>query len=123
MSQSPPTGEKLQKILAARGLGSRREIEGWIEEGRVSVNGIQAKLGDRADPEDRIEVDKKNVDLRSQTHRVLMYNKPEGEVATRKDPQGRATVFDRLPPLKGQRWINVGRLDINTSGLMLFTTD
>ncbi|MFX4228282.1 MAG: 23S rRNA pseudouridine(2605) synthase RluB [Porticoccaceae bacterium] len=123
MSQSPPTGEKLQKILAARGLGSRREIEGWIEEGRVSVNGRQAKLGDRAEPTDRIEVDKKNVDLRSQTHRVLMYNKPEGEVATRKDPQGRPTVFDRLPPLKGQRWINVGRLDINTSGLMLFTTD
>lgn len=123
MSQSPPAGEKLQKILAARGMGSRREIEHWIEEGRVSVNGKRAKLGDRASPADSIEVDKKNVDLRSQTHRVLLYNKPEGEVATRKDPEGRPTVFDRLPPLKGQRWINVGRLDINTSGLMLFTTD
>lgn len=123
MNQTPPTGEKLQKILAARGMGSRREIERWIEDGRVSVNGITATLGDRAQADDRIEVDKKNVDLKTQTHRVLIYNKPEGEVATRKDPEGRPTVFDRLPPLKNQRWINVGRLDINTSGLMLFTTD
>ena len=123
MNQTPPTGEKLQKILAARGMGSRREIERWIEDGRVSVNGKTATLGDRAQAEDRIEVDKKNVDLKTQTHRVLIYNKPEGEVATRKDPEGRPTVFDRLPRLKNQRWINVGRLDINTSGLMLFTTD
>ncbi len=123
MSQTPPAGEKLQKILAARGMGSRREIERWIEGGRVVVNGKTATLGDRAQPDDRIEVDKKNVDLKAQTHRVLIYNKPEGEVATRKDPEGRPTVFDRLPRIDNQRWINVGRLDINTSGLMLFTTD
>jgi 23S rRNA pseudouridine2605 synthase len=123
MTETPPTGEKLQKILASRGMGSRREIERWIEDGRVVVNGKTANLGDRAQPDDRIEVDKKNVDLKAQTHRVLIYNKPEGEVATRKDPEGRPTVFDRLPRLNSQRWINVGRLDINTSGLMLFTTD
>jgi 23S rRNA pseudouridine2605 synthase len=123
MSSSVPTGEKLQKILAARGMGSRREIERWIEAGRVSVNGKPAKLGDRASASDRIEVDKKNIDLKSQSHRILIYNKPEGEVVTRKDPEGRQTVFDRLPAVKNQRWINVGRLDINTSGLLLFTTD
>jgi len=123
MSQTPPAGEKLQKILASRGMGSRREIELWIEDGRVAVNGKTATLGDRALPDDRIEVDKKNVDLKAQAHRVLIYNKPEGEVATRKDPEGRPTVFDRLPRIDNQRWINVGRLDINTSGLMLFTTD
>lgn len=123
MSQFSPEGEKLQKILAARGMGSRREIERWIEAGRVSVNGKPAKLGDRAKTTDRIEVDKKNVELKSQPHRILIYNKPEGEVVTRKDPQGRPTVFDRLPSVKNQRWINVGRLDINTSGLLLLTTD
>ena len=77
MTETPPTGEKLQKILASRGMGSRREIERWIEDGRVVVNGKTANLGDRAQPDDRIEVDKKNVDLKAQTHRVLIYNKPE----------------------------------------------
>ncbi len=120
---SQPEGEKLQKILAARGLGSRREIENWISEGRVSVNGQIAALGDRALNADRIEVDKKPVDTGPQHHRIILYNKAPGEVSTRRDEKSRPTVFDRLPRLSGRRWINVGRLDINTTGLMLFTTD
>ena len=122
-SKAAPAGEKLQKILAAHGMGSRREIERWISDGRVKLNGKVAKLGDRATDVDKIQVDDRNVEQKAQTHRVILYNKPEGEVCTRKDPQGRPTVFDRLPRVSGKRWINVGRLDINTSGLMLFTTD
>lgn len=115
--------EKLQKILAARGFGSRREIEKWIADGRVQVNGKQAKLGDRASNSDVIELDNRKVDQKPQSHRVIIYNKPEGEITTRKDKEGRPTVFDHLPQVSGQRWINIGRLDINTSGLLLFTTD
>jgi 23S rRNA pseudouridine2605 synthase len=116
--------EKLQKILAQVGLGSRREMERWIEQGRVQLNGELAKLGERAGPNDEIEVDGKKV-TRAEVvpRRVLVYNKPEGEVCTRNDPDGRPTVFDRLPRIKGERWIAVGRLDINTAGLLLFTTD
>lgn len=117
--------EKLQKVLAARGLGSRRELEGWITAGRVQVNGRIATLGDRVEPADKIVVDGRA--LRPQTEkarrRVLIYNKPEGEVCTRSDEAGRPTVFGRLPPVPGGRWIMVGRLDLNTSGLLLFTTD
>lgn len=119
-------GEKLQKVLARAGLGSRREIEGWIAEGRVRVRGQVAKLGDRVGAQDRISVDGKPVKLSDTAQsptRVLIYNKPEGEICSAKDPQGRRTVFDRLPKLKGERWIAVGRLDFNTSGLLLFTTD
>ena len=115
--------EKLQKVLAARGLGSRREIERWISEGRVSVNGEVATLGDRVTDEDRIHVDGRPVTSKKLSHRHLLYNKPEGEICSRDDPEGRPTVFDRLPKLKNQRWISVGRLDFNTSGLLLFTTD
>lgn len=116
--------EKLQKILAQAGMGSRREMERWIEAGRVKLNGEEAKLGERAGPKDEIQVDGKKVTLNAKSpRRVLVYNKPEGEVCTRKDPDGRTTVFDRLPKLKGERWIAIGRLDINTSGLLLFTTD
>ena len=115
--------EKLQKILAAAGFGSRRELEKWISNGRVSVNGSVAKLGDRALPSDRILVDGRPVKTNSDdSPRVLMYSKPEGQVSTRSDPEGRPTVFDRLPKLSTGRWIAVGRLDINTSGLLLFTT-
>lgn len=117
------TTEKLQKVLAARGLGSRRQIERWIADGRVSVNGRRAELGDRVTPEDRIRVDGRNTGARKPPHRHLLYNKPEGELCTRNDPQGRRTVFDRLPRLKNQRWISIGRLDYNTCGLLLFTTD
>ena len=123
MTDKSPTGEKLQKILASRGLGSRREIEQWIVQGRVFLNGKTAQLGDRAEPTDRIELDKRSIQIKPQSHRVILYNKSEGEICSRKDEQGRPTVFDRLPRISGQRWISVGRLDINTSGLMLFTTD
>jgi 23S rRNA pseudouridine2605 synthase len=117
--------EKLQKVLANNGIGSRREMEKWIEQGRVSVNGNVAKLGDRVEEKDQIRVDGNPISRANEKAacRVLMYNKPEGELCSRTDPEGRATVFDRLPAIAGERWIAVGRLDINTSGLLLFTND
>ena len=117
--------DKLQKVLANAGLGSRREMEKWIEQGRASVNGKIATLGDRVEPSDQIRVDGNLVNRQTSDTlcRVLMYNKPEGELCSRKDPEGRATVFDRLPNIQNGRWIAVGRLDINTSGLLLFTND
>jgi 23S rRNA pseudouridine2605 synthase len=118
------TTEKLQKVLANRGLGSRREIEGWIEAGRISVNGRRARLGDRVGTDDRIEVDGKP--LRRQgglRPRVVLLNKAEGVVCTRRDPDGRATCFDALPKLASGRWVSVGRLDVNTTGLLLLTND
>ena len=115
-------GEKLQKILARAGQGSRRELETIIAEGRVSVDGKIASLGDRVQVSSatKIRVDGNLINLiptQKEICRVLMYYKPEGELCTRSDPEGRATVFDRLPRLVGSRWIAVGRLDINTSGL------
>lgn len=119
--------EKLQKVLARAGLGSRRALETWIEEGRVTVNGVTATIGDRVDENDELKVDGRRINYPqpddNNTRRVLLYNKPEGEVCTRTDPEGRPTVFDRLPNLNAQRWVAVGRLDINTSGLILFSTD
>ncbi|MGL5291107.1 MAG: 23S rRNA pseudouridine(2605) synthase RluB [Vibrionaceae bacterium] len=119
--------EKLQKILARSGVGSRREIETMIQEGRVSVNGAVAKLGDRLhDLSVNVRIDGHRVQLASSSEmvcRVLAYHKPEGELCTRRDPEGRRTVFDRLPRLKDSRWVAIGRLDANTSGLLLFTTD
>ncbi len=118
--------EKVQKVLARAGKGSRREIETMISEGRVSIDGKVAFLGDRITGTEQIRLDGHNVKLTAQDEdicRVLMYNKPEGEMCTRKDPEGRPTVFDRLPPLETGRWVAVGRLDINTSGMLLFTTD
>ncbi|WP_191600655.1 23S rRNA pseudouridine(2605) synthase RluB [Marinomonas algicola] len=117
--------EKLQKVLARAGQGSRREMETRIREGRVQVNGDVAKLGDRVKVSDEILMDGYPVKVSEagESRRVLIYNKPEGEVCTRKDPEGRPTIFDSLPKLRGERWIAVGRLDINTSGLLLFTTD
>ncbi|OLO10423.1 23S rRNA pseudouridylate synthase B [Chromohalobacter japonicus] len=118
--------EKLQKVLARAGFGSRREMETAITDGRVKVNGQVATLGDRIETRDRVTLDERPVNLRAAEEvprRVIMYNKPEGELCTRRDPEGRRTVFDRLPRLKGERWIAIGRLDINTSGLLLFTTD
>jgi 23S rRNA pseudouridine2605 synthase len=118
--------EKLQKVLARAGFGSRREIEQWIAAGRVSVNGKQAKVGDRVSEKDKVVVDGKKLapqkSVREQ-RRVLLYNKPEDEICSRKDPEGRRTVYDKLPRLKHGRWVAVGRLDLNTSGLLLFTTD
>lgn len=118
--------EKLQKVLARAGLGSRREIEGWIAQGRVQINNQIAKLGDRVDLNARIQVDGRPVPLHQTQltkRRVIIYHKPEAEVCTRSDPEGRPTVFENLPSLRGQRWVAIGRLDINTSGLLLFTND
>jgi 23S rRNA pseudouridine2605 synthase len=120
--------EKLQKVLANLGNGSRREIEAMIAAGKISVDGRIATLGDRVDvnASPKIRINGHLIQLRNKDKevcRVLAYYKPEGEICSRNDPQGRATVFERLPRLKNARWINIGRLDINTSGLLLFTTD
>lgn len=117
--------EKLQKVLARAGMGSRRELEEWISAGRVKVNGQVARLGDRVTARDRVTVDGKRLaaPTAGTGHVILLYNKPLGEICTRNDPEGRPTVFDHLPPLQHARWIAVGRLDINTTGLLLFTTD
>ena len=120
--------EKLQKVLARAGHGSRREIESMIAAGRVSVDGKIATLGDRVESSKslKIRIDGHLVSIAesaAEVCRVLAYYKPEGELCTRSDPEGRPTVFDRLPRLRGSRWIAVGRLDVNTCGLMLFTTD
>lgn len=124
-AQAPDTGAvRLQKILAEAGLGSRRTLEGWISEGRVRVNGQLAKLGDRVLPSDRISVDGEAVKRRGPRQsrvRVLAYHKPEGEMVTRRDPGGRPTIFQRLPGIRDGRWITVGRLDLNTAGLLLVT--
>ncbi|MAS23901.1 MAG: 23S rRNA pseudouridylate synthase B [Oceanospirillaceae bacterium] len=117
--------ERIQKLLAVAGVASRREVERWIADGLVTVNGKKAQLGDRATRFDEIRVEGRVINLEDAgtSRRVLVYNKPVGEVCTRNDPEGRPTVFDHLPKTKGERWINIGRLDINTSGLLLFTTD
>lgn len=118
--------DKLQKLLAHAGLGSRREIETWISAGRITVNGKRAALGDRAHADDRILVDGKLVQLKQQRYeqiKALIYHKPEGQICTRRDPQGRPTVFENLPAIPGGRWVSVGRLDINSSGLLLFTNN
>lgn len=117
---------RLQKLLAEAGLGSRRTVEGWIREGRVSVAGRTAALGDRASATDDVRLDGRKLDLGSTppgSRELLLYYKPLGEVTTRSDPQGRPTVFERLPAPRRGRWISVGRLDVNTSGLLLLTTD
>ena len=109
----------MQKLLAAAGLGSRRQVETWIAAGRVTLNGEVAKLGERASPGDEIAVDGKPIAVSAASPvRVLLYHKPVGELVTRRDPGGRPTVFSRLP---AGRWVAVGRLDINSSGLLLVT--
>ena len=118
--------EKLQKVLARVGLGSRRHMEEAIIQGRVSVNGKIAEIGQRIEATDELRVDGRRVDfaLEEETRRrVIIYYKPEGEICSRQDPEGRPTVFDNLPNLRGERWVMVGRLDINSSGLLLFTND
>lgn len=116
--------ERLQKALASAGLGSRREMETWISEGRVQVNGETAVLGSKVSARDIIKVSGKRVYIRFEDKRtrVLIYHKAEGEIVSRDDPEGRDTVFDNLPKLRGAKWIAIGRLDFNTEGLMIFTT-
>lgn len=118
--------ERIQKLLASAGIASRREAERMIEQGRVSVNGSVVKLGDKAEVTDTLRLDGKVIRLNRRPeakHRVLAYHKPEGQICTRSDPEGRPTIYEHLPRLRSGRWIAVGRLDINTSGLILLTTD
>lgn len=124
-SDEPVEPERLQKVLAKAGLGSRRDVDAWIAEGRILVNGEPAEPGQKVGPGDRVKLNGKLVPLRyvARTPRVLMYHKPEGEIVSRDDPEGRPTVFERLPMLKRGRWITIGRLDFNTCGLLLFTND
>ena len=120
------TGERIQKILARGGLGSRREVERWIDEGRVSVNGVKVTPGLHLKSGDQVQINGRVVNwekFTEQPTQVIVYNKPTGEVVSRRDPQGRPVVFTRLPKLSVGRWISVGRLDINTSGLLLLTNN
>jgi len=122
-NSAPAHSDKLHKVLAGAGVGSRREMEQWIAAGRVRVNGEPAAIGTRVSARDRIQVDGRTVHFKhSAPTRVLMYHKPAGEIVSRDDPQGRPAVFDKLPRLRGAKWIAVGRLDFNTSGLLIFTT-
>jgi len=118
--------ERLQKYLAQAGLGSRRQIEEWIRDGRITINNTVAELGVQVEGQETILIDGKPIAVRPKSRaerRVLAYYKPAGEVTSRHDPEGRKTIFDRLPQLRGSRWIAVGRLDLNTQGLLLLTTD
>ena len=119
-------GEKIQKVLAQAGVGSRREMEEWIAAGRVTVNGEPATLGMRVVEGDVLRADKRTVHVKAQEDkdfpRVLLYHKQEGEIVSRDDPEKRVSVFEKLPKLRGMKWIAIGRLDYNTSGLLIFTT-
>lgn len=115
---------RLQKALAASGVGSRREMEDWIKQGLVNINGHVAVLGDKVHPRDRVTVKGKQVNVKwpDRLPRILLYYKQEGEIVSRDDPQGRVTIFDRLPQANSSRWVAIGRLDVNTSGLLILTT-
>lgn len=115
---------RLQKALAASGVGSRREMEEWIQNGWVTVNGKVAQLGDKVQPEDQVLVKGSVIKLKwpDRLPRIILYYKQEGEIVSRDDPQGRVSIFDRLPQAASSRWVAIGRLDINTSGLLILTT-
>lgn len=119
--------ERIQKVLARAGFGSRREIEGWIKDQRIHVNGKLAGLGDQIGEKDIVKLDGKPLRRNQLTHaaetRIIAYYKPEGEICTRRDPEGRPTVFKKLPKIKHGRWVAIGRLDINSRGLLLFTNN
>ncbi len=124
-ASNPTSGERLQKALASLGLGSRRKIEEMIKEGRVELNGKVATLGDRMSLGDKVSIDGRMVKIndKPKVRRVIAYHKPEGEICAASDPDGRTTVFERLPKLHHDRWVMIGRLDLNSSGLLLFTND
>ena len=115
---------RLQKALAASGVGSRREMEEWISQGLVTVNGKTAQLGDKVSPDDQVLVKGSVIKLKwpDRLPRIILYYKQEGEIVSRDDPQGRVSIFDRLPQAASSRWVAIGRLDINTSGLLILTT-
>lgn len=116
--------ERVQKLLAAAGHGSRREIENWIREQRLRIDGRIATLGEAITGQEVVTLDGRRLAIRhAEAQRHIMYNKPGDEITTRSDPEGRRVVFESLPPLKGSRWIAVGRLDMATTGLLVFTTD
>ncbi len=125
-SKAPPAATfKLQKLLAQKGLGSRREMEALIAEGNITLNGKTAVLGDRAGAGDIVRIGRRVIRIHAEEDlpKVLLYHKPEGEIVSRDDPQGRPSVFDKLPYLRSSKWIAIGRLDFNTSGLLIFTND
>lgn len=118
--------ERIQKVLARAGLGSRREVESWIADGRLTISGKTPEPGLKITGKEKIYLDGKLLEIRlipSRQHHVVMYHKPVGVICSRKDPEGRHSAFDDLPELEGGRWVSVGRLDINTCGLLLFTSD
>lgn len=125
MTDTQAGSDRIHKLLAAAGVGSRRQVEKWIRDGQVTVNGAPARIGQRVSPADRFRVngERVRIDATPRTRRVLLYHKRTGEVCTRRDPESRPTVFDALPALSRDRWVAVGRLDINTAGLLLFTND
>ena len=126
MQPSTAVAERVQKYLARLGVASRREIEEWVRQGRVSINGKSAALGSTVDDSDSISVDQQVIKARRAqrtVQRVILYHKPVGEICSRDDPGDRPTVFEHLPRLRAARWVSVGRLDVNSQGLLLFTTD